>query len=139
MRARRFSAGIIMAVVLGAAGAASAKDMCFTLTGLSGGVVYALKTFSAPGKNLCKPVTGFSTITGWLLDGTVCKTADGTALRLALSGHPVVSGPANFQGGCTIPSPSLTGGSCFGTYWPGSSTIGFTSSIDLANCTASVP
>src|SRR5262245_28933950 len=48
MRARRFVAGTIMAIVLGVAGAASAKDACFELPGLSGGIGYALKSFSAP-------------------------------------------------------------------------------------------
>ena len=130
MRARRFVAGVIIAaVVLGAAGRASAKDMCFTLPGLSGGVGYALKSFTAPGKNLCKPVTGFSTIAAFLLDGTMCRTADGTTLRLTLNGNQVVSGPVGFQGGCTIPFPSLTGGTCLGTFDGGSTTIGFTSSI----------
>jgi hypothetical protein len=116
---------------------ARAGDMCFSLPGVSGFVVYALKSFGAPGKGRCKPITGFSTVAGWVFDGTVCTKSDGTAIRLALDAHPVVAGPVTFQGGCTIPLPGLTGGNCLGSF--GSNpTQGFTSSIDLAACVPSV-
>ena len=141
MRTRRFVTGIAMAGVVCAAGPGSAADMCFTLPGVSGFIEYALKSFTPPGKNRCKQVAGFTTAAtpGWLLGGTACTKSDGTVMRLALHGDPLISGPVAFQGGCTIPLPTLTGGSCLGTFEVSSTTIGFTSSIDLSPCTAKVP
>ena len=137
----RAVAGTAFVVALITAQPASAKDMCFSLPGFSGGVAYAFKSFRAPGKNRCKAIAGFSTTAGagWLLDGTACTAADGTVVRLALRGQGVVAGLAPFQGGCTIPLPSLTGGGCLGTFVSGGTHIGWTSSIDLSPCAATVP
>jgi hypothetical protein len=133
--------GIALAAALLGARPAAAADRCFTLPGLSGFVTYALKSFSTPGKSKCKPLTGFTTLESpaFLLSGTACTKSDGTLLRLALIGTPAVVGPVKFEAGCAIPLPALTGGSCRGTYEVGSTTFGFTTSIDLAPCVGLVP
>ena len=141
----RMIAGIALAFSLLGARPAAAADVCFTLPGLSGGIGYALKSFVKPGKNRCKPVSGFSTAPpgpAFVLSGTACTKADGTELRLGLVGTPFIAGPATFQGGCTLPLPSLTGGTCFGIYTiPGGtiSDLGFTSSISLTAGAAPSP
>lgn len=141
----RTIAGIALAVSLLGAHRAGAADVCFTLPGLSGGIGYALESFVKPGKSRCKPVSGFSTAPpgpAFVLSGTACTKADGTELRLGLVGTPFIAGPGTFQGGCTLPLPSLTGGTCVGIYTlPGGtiSDLGFTSSISLTACAAAVP
>ena len=136
----RLAVVLVLTCVLAGAGSgsAAARDMCFTLPGVAGFVEFALKDFTIPATDRCKSVVGFSRTTGWLLEGAACKTADATTLRLAFAGHPLVAGPTTFQGGCAIPLPSLTGGSCRGTFGV-NPTQGFTSSISLSICTASVP
>lgn len=119
------------------------RDICFTLPGLAGSLNFVAKGLRVPGQNRCKPVTGFSEVEGWLLSGTACTKADGSAVRLAVAGHGLLAATNPFQIACTIPLPGMTGGTCNGSFLALSAVtdeaIPVTSSIDLMSCVLNVP
>jgi hypothetical protein len=142
----RFTRTLVLvgALVVASEATVLARDLCFDLPGIAGSLTFVVKGFAVPGRNKCKPISGFSQVEGWLLSGSVCRKADGTALRLAVAAHPLlVSGPNPFQVGCTIPFPAMAGGSCHGSISIASSTsdevVAFASSTDAQFCTVDVP
>jgi len=130
-----------LAVAFGAA-PALAKDLCLNLPVVSGLVVYGFQEFTVPPKGKCKPVSGESTVLGWVLSGAACTTPDGSTLRLGFGAHAISGVTLFFDVGCNIPLPSLAGGSCQGTsFAPGAfqEVQTFSDSANVQFCTATVP
>ena len=139
----RIATSLFAAILLAAMSptpAALARDACFGIPSTFGGVLLVLKSFAPPGKNRCKPISGFTNIAGAILEGSACTTADGTTMRLGFSGHGFIPGLAPFQIACTIPLPSLSGGDCRGSYQVGNSHFGIDSpNVTLEWCSVAVP
>ena len=138
---RRTVVALFVVAVAAGGTPALAKDLCITLP-VTGTVVYAFKSFVAPGHNRCKSLAGFSTIHGWELSGAACTTADGKNLRLSFAAHPLVGGTTLFDVGCNLPLPSMAGGDCRGTnFSPGVNpdVSAFTAIPSVEFCTATVP
>jgi hypothetical protein len=72
---RRFALGLSFIVAAGSA--AHAADLCITL---GANTVLSGRKFSLPGKDKCKPLTGFSQFT--VCSGVACTAADGTFVRV---------------------------------------------------------
>jgi hypothetical protein len=127
----RITASLIVALglVLGSAPMAGAKDLCVTIPGLlttsSGGFVVG-KYFTVPQRDRCKPFTGFVVTPGggpggdWFVSGVGCTSADGGFFRLSFTAYmsPAAASSVSanpFTVFCSIPRPSLTGGTCLHT------------------------
>ncbi len=74
-RARTVAVGAALAVAMSQA--ALAADLCITVGST---VVFAGRKFSLPGKDKCKPITGFNH--GDLCSGVACTAKDGTQVRV---------------------------------------------------------
>ena len=74
-RAHIFAVGAALVVVMSQA--AFAADLCITA---GSNVVFAGRKFSLPGKDKCKPITGFNHDD--LCSGVACTAKDGTEVRV---------------------------------------------------------
>ena len=98
---RRLDCKTLVMFALAGVVPAYAKDLCFGLNAATGGVTYALKAFSPPPRDKCKPIMGFTTVAGWILTGTACTKADGSTMRFGITAQPALNEPRAFH--ATLP------------------------------------
>lgn len=77
------SAITLAAIALGTASVANAGDGCLTLSGAISPSVWVLKTFKAPGKGVCKPITGIRLT--FPFSGVACTNSTRDTLRLGFT------------------------------------------------------
>lgn len=80
--ARRLAAVVAMLVVVLAAGAASAADMCFRDDYNS---ILVMKKFRFPKAGDCKPVDAYELGTNCIVSGTACGTSNNADVRFNLN------------------------------------------------------
>jgi hypothetical protein len=109
---------LAMAIALISFGLASAhaKDLCVsTATFGAGGVVG--KNFKVPGKNKCKPFHGFTLGGTYFVHGSGCTSASGDVFHLAITAAAASNAFASpYTFSCTLPLPTLSGGTCASTW-----------------------
>jgi hypothetical protein len=109
---------LVMAIALISMGlvSAHAKDLCLdTATFGAGGIVG--KNFKIPGKNKCKPFAGFTLGGTYFVSGSGCTSASGDVFHLAITAaaaNIAFASPYTFS--CTLPLPTLSGGTCVSTW-----------------------
>ena len=77
MHNRVWRIAVAISIILITSTAALAGDLCITL---GSNIVFAGRKFTLPGKDKCKPITGFNH--GDLCSGVACTAKDGTLVRV---------------------------------------------------------